>query len=146
MFGIGLGHQRLIQADLNLLLQIFTLIVIFVSLFLKRSGRVKSHGATMGIAVVFHVLSLIVVMGPSFFQSFEFYSGRIEILGVQTAWMHAIPGGIAIFLGVLLVALWAVKPSNIAPCHKRKRIMDITLILWLISLVFGIATYVLFYA
>jgi uncharacterized membrane protein YozB (DUF420 family) len=100
----------------------------------------------MGIAVVLHVLSLIVVMAPSFFQSFEFYSGRIQILGVQTAWMHAIPGGIAIFLGVLLVALWAVKPSNTGPCYKRKRIMDATLILWLISLVFGIATYFLFYA
>ena len=100
----------------------------------------------MGIAVVLHVLSLIVMMGPSFFQSFEFYSGKIGILGVQTAWMHAIPGGIAIFLGVFLVAVWAVKPSNTAPCYKRKRIMDVTLILWLISLVFGIATYVLFYA
>lgn len=146
MFEIGLGHPRLIQTDLNLLLQVVTLIIIFVGLFLKKSGKVKFHGATMGIAVLLHVLSLIVVMGPSFYQSSEFYLGQTGIQGVQTAWLHAIPGGLAILLGVLLVALWAVKPSNTAPCYKRKRIMDATLVLWLISLVFGVATYVLFYA
>jgi len=146
MFAIGLGHPRPIETDLNLILQIVTLIIIFASLFLKKSGKVKLHGATMGIAVLLHILSLIAVMGPSFSQSIEFYIGQTSFLGVQTAWIHAIPGGIAILLGVLLVALWAAKPSNIAPCYKRKRIMDATLALWLISIVFGIATYVFFYA
>jgi uncharacterized membrane protein YozB (DUF420 family) len=53
--------------------------------------------------------------------------------------------GIAVILGIVLVGAWALRPSNIAACSRMKRLMDITVLLWLISLIFGIATYMVFY-
>lgn len=145
LLAIGLGHPRFLHTDLNLLLQIITLAIIFVSLFYKKKGKLKMHGATMGLAVILHVLSFVLVMGPALFNYYEFFSTSTAISAVQTAWVHAIPGAVALLLGVVLVARWAVHASNVADCYKWKRVMDVTLLLWLFSLAFGIATYVLFY-
>ena len=144
--GLGLGHPRLLHTDLNLLIQIITLVIIFVSFYYKKKGKIKLHATIMGTAVVLHLLSFILIMGPSFVQSFTFYSSRLDFLGVQTAWIHAIPGSLALILGTYLVLVWAVKARDVASCYKRKRIMDATISLWLFSLLFGILTYILFYA
>lgn len=145
MLSIGLGHPRFLHTDLNLLIQILTLAIIFVSLYYKRKGKMKNHGATMGVAVVLHLLTFVSVMGPIFFEYFSFYSTSFDNTLAQVTWIHAVPGAIALILGIILVALWGVNSSNVAGCYKRKRIMDATIVLWLISLLFGIATYVLTY-
>ena len=107
--------------------------------------KFKIHGGLMGIAMILHVISLLAVMGPSLFQSFEYFITATSDFGVQTTWIHAFPGAIALILGIVLVGGWAMHPSNIAACSRRKRMMDITVLLWLVSLIFGIAVYVLFY-
>lgn len=135
----------LLNTSLNMLTQILTIIIIFVSLYFKKKGKIKLHGTSMGIAVILHLLTFVLVMGPIFAQNFSFFSSEMGLPLVQTTWLHAIPGAIALILAVFLVVIWAVKASNIAGCYKRKRIMDITLLLWLFSLVFGIVTYVLIY-
>jgi uncharacterized membrane protein YozB (DUF420 family) len=84
-------------------------------------------------------------MAPSFSHAYEYFTTATSDAGVQTTWIHAIPGAAAMILGILLVGLWALKPANIASCARRKRLMDITFLLWLISLVFGIVAYILFY-
>ncbi|PVX24348.1 MAG: hypothetical protein CW691_08040 [Candidatus Bathyarchaeum sp.] len=145
MLGIGLGHPRFVHTDLNMLTQILTLIIIFVSLYYKKKGKLKHHGATMGIAVIVHILTFVLVMGPIFSESFAFFSSEIDLALVQTTWLHVVPGTIAIILAIFLVVKWAINASNTAGCYKLKRIMDITLLLWLFSLAFGIATYILIY-
>ena len=99
----------------------------------------------MGVAVILHILSFFLVMAPSFSQAYEYFTTVTSDAGVQTTWIHAIPGATAMILGILLVGLWALKPANIASCVRRKRLMDITFLLWLVSLVFGIVSYMLFY-
>ncbi|MBT8171377.1 hypothetical protein KJN74_00700 [Candidatus Bathyarchaeota archaeon] len=136
----GLSH-----ADLNLLIQIISMIIIFVSLYFKRKGKLKLHGTVIGIAVVIHALTFILIMGPIFSESFTFFSTETSLILVQTTWLHAIPGAIALLLAVLLLILWIINPSNTLACFKRKRTMDATLVLWLFSLAFGIVTYILFY-
>ena len=128
-----------------MLLQIITLVIIFGSLFYKKKGKLKIYGITMGIATVLHVLSFVLVMCPALFNYFEFFSIQTGILAVQTAWVHAVPKAIVLLLGIFLVVKWAIQASNVAACYKRKRIMDVTLLLWVFSLAFGIATYALFY-
>lgn len=145
MLSIGLGHPRFLHTDLNLIIQILTMVIILVSLYFKKKGKLKHHGAIMGIAVVLHALTFFMVMGPIFSESFTFFSTETSLTLVQTTWLHAIPGAIALLLAILLVGFWVINPSNIASCFKRKRIMDITLTLWLFSLAFGIVTYMLFY-
>ena len=82
-------------------------------------------------------------MGSIFFEFLDFFSTETSLNYVQTIWIHAVPGAIALVLAIFLVVIWAVNPSNIKGCFKRKRIMDLTVILWIFSLIFGIVTYAL---
>ena len=145
MLSIGLGHPFLFNTTFNLLLQIITLGLIFLSLYFKIKNNYKIHGTTMGIALILHVLTFLLIMGPIFFDNYSFFSTETSFNYVQTTWLHAIPGAMALVLGIYLVLRWAINSSNIGGCIKRKRIMDLTLLLWMFSLVFGIATYVLIY-
>ena len=79
-------------------------------------------------------------MGPAFFTDFSGFVTFISLLEVQTMWIHAVFGLIAMILGAMIVVLWALNPNKIADCFKRKRIMDLTIVLWLTSLIFGIIT------
>ena len=139
------GTGALFQTDINLILQIVMFLIIIIGLVYKNKRKFKIHGGMMGIAVILHILTFVLVMGPSFSEGYDYFTTAASDLGVQTTWIHAIPGTIAMILGIVLVGAWALRPSNIAACSKMKRIMDITTILWLVSLIFGVATYFVFY-
>ena len=141
IFGTGAD----LQVDINLILQIVMFLIIVISLFYKNKNKFKIHGVLMGIAVILHVITFLTVMGPIFFGYFGEFTKYISYPEIQTTWIHAIPGAIAMILGIILVGLWALNPSNIAACSRRKRLMDVTVLLWLVSLIFGIATYIVFY-
>lgn len=142
---IGLGHPFLFNTTFNLVVQIITLGIIFLGLYFKMKNQFNKHGATMGIAVILHILTFLLVMGPIFFEFLDFFSTEINLNYVQTTWLHAIPGIITLISAIYLVSKWAIDTSNIKGCVGRKRIMDITIILWLFSLFFGIITYALIY-
>ena len=141
IFGTGAA----LNVDVNLILQIITFVIVVISLFYKNKMKFKIHGVLMGIAIILHVLTFLAVMGPIFFGYFSEFVEYVSYPEVQTTWIHAIPGAIAMVMGIMLVGLWALYPSNIAACSRRKRLMDITVLLWLVSLIFGIATYILLY-
>ncbi len=139
------GTGAIFQTDINLILQIVMFLIIIIGLIYKVKRKFKIHGILMGIAIILHVLSFVLVMGPSFFEAYDYFTMATFNLGVQTTWIHAVPGAIAMILGIILVVAWAIRPSNVARCSRLKRLMDVTLLLWLISLLFGIATYFVFY-
>lgn len=144
MTGI-LGTNAHLGADINLILQIIMLLFLIIGMVYKNKRKFKMHGGIMGIAVILHILTFLTVMGPPFFESFNYYITATSDLRVQTTLAHAVPGAIAMILGIILVGAWALRPSNIAACSRMKRLMDITVLLWLVSLIFGIATYLVFY-
>ena len=72
---------------------------------------------------------------------FVSYEGKIFPVEIKETRALAI----AEILGTGLVGAWALHPSDTAACSRRKRIMDITILLWSVSLVFGIAAYLIFY-
>ena len=139
------GTGAVLQTDINLILQIVMFLIIVIGLVYKNKRKFKIHGGIMGIAVILHILSLLVVMGPAFSEGYEYFTTGTSDAGVQTTWIHAVPGAIAMIMGIVLVGAWALRSSNIAACSRRKRLMDITVLLWLISLIFGITTYIFFY-
>jgi len=139
------GTGAVLQTDINLILQIVMFLIIIIGLVYKNKNKFKIHGGIMGIAVILHVLSLLLVMGPSFSEGYDFFTTATSELGVQTTWIHAVLGAIAMIMGIVLVGAWALRSSNIAACSRRKRLMDITVLLWLVSLIFGITTYIVFY-
>ncbi len=102
------GTGALIQTDINLVLQVVMLIIIVVGLVYKSKRKFKIHGGLMGIAVILHLISLFAVMLPSFNDGYDYFTTATSELGVQTIWIHAVPGAIALILGIVLVAAWAL--------------------------------------
>ena len=139
------GTGAIIQTDINLTIQIVMLIFIVISLIYKNKRKFKTHAELMGIAVILHLISFFAVMLPSFYYNLDYFVTATSDLGAQTIWIHAIPGALSMILGIFLVAAWVLSPANISACSKRKRLMDITIILWSISLIFGIASYMFYY-
>jgi uncharacterized membrane protein YozB (DUF420 family) len=139
------GTNAVLITDINLLIQIIAFILILVGFGYKTKGKFRNHGVAMGAAVVLHLTSFLLAMGPSFLDGFEFFTTDTSLLGVQTMWVHAVTGAIALVLGIVIVVTWIARVSDIAACTRRKRLMDVTVLLWLISLIFGIATYLNFY-
>ena len=136
------GTNALLIADLNLLVQIASFILLLCALLYKAKGKFKIHGSMMGIAVLLHFITFLIAMGPSFVVSYGFLTTDTLQFWIQTLWVHVISGALSLVLGIFLVAAWIPKVPNIKPCFGRKRIMDATAVLWAISLVFGIVTYV----
>ena len=130
---------------MNFIFQLTTFVLIIISVVFKKKKKFKTHGQLMGVAIVMHIISFITIMGPVFFTDFEGFVSFVSYPEIQTMWIHVIPGLIAMILGTSIVGLWALNPNNLTTCRKRKRIMDIIIILWLTSLIFGLTTYTLFY-
>jgi uncharacterized membrane protein YozB (DUF420 family) len=139
------GTSAVLITDLNLIVQIIAFILVLIALVYKAKGKFKIHGSIMGVAVILHFVTFIVAMGPSFVTSIDFFMTETSQLGVQTLWVHALTGVLSLVLGFFLVFAWITNASKIELCFRRKRIMDATMILWALSLVFGIATYLIFY-
>ncbi|MCJ7423195.1 hypothetical protein MUP01_02865 [Candidatus Bathyarchaeota archaeon] len=130
----------LIPPQANMIVQIALLVLLLVSLGLKRRHKYLLHGATMLIAVLLSVFSLLLIMLPSLFSLEIIKTQPLHILSVITL-THVAVGVLADLLALLLVASWVLQPS-VQKCARRKRLMRITLWLWLTALFVG----VLFYA
>ena len=144
MSGIFSPNSALIT-DVNLMIQIVSFLIISVAIGYKIKKNYRIHGILMGIGVILHLLFFGVAMWPSFSGAFDFFTTSTFLLGVQTMWIHAIPGLITIILGLYVLVSWLLHVSDISGCFKKKRIMDVVLVSWLISLIFGIVTYLYFY-
>jgi len=134
----------ILLSQANLILEIIILIVLFAAFALKRRGKFRKHGSMMLAGVVLNILSFTIVMGPAFFsleQNGLFdHPGRLYFATLA----HAGLGGTALVLGIFLVASWHLQVS-IQKCMRRKKIMRMTFVLWIIALILGILLYMLLY-
>lgn len=129
----------LFVAQVNLVFQIVVLAVFSVSLMLKSKRKLYLHGITMLIALVFNTASFAVVMLPSSLRLN--YSFNLFSLVTIT---HVILGALAESFAVWLVASWHLQ-SSFQSCMKRKKIMRVTMVLWLMALLLGILVYIFLY-
>jgi len=127
-------------AEMNLILHIIILVVLFVSLELKFMKRLFLHGATMLIALVLHVISFILVMWPSFRLSYPYGYNTFSFITVT----HAILGGTTLILAIWLIASWRFQRS-LKSCSKRKNKMLLVFVMWVIALLLGILLYLYLY-
>ncbi len=134
----------ILLSQANLVLEIIILMVLFAAFALKRKGKFLKHGGAMLVGVVLNILSFVIVMGPAFFslgQNGLFdHPGRLYFVTL----VHAGLGGIALVLGVFLVASWHLQAST-QNCVRRKKIMLLTFVLWVLALILGILLYMLLY-
>lgn len=144
MSGIFSPNSALIT-DVNLMIQILSLLIVSIAIGYKIKKNYRVHGILMGIGIILHLVFFAVAMWPSFSGGFNFFTTSTSLLGVQTMWIHAIPGFMTIILGLFVLVSWLLHGFNISSCFKKKRIMDAVLISWSTSLIFGIVTYLSFY-
>jgi len=132
-------------AQINLVLQIVILALLSVSMrTLKKKRNYYLHGSTMTIATVLNAFSFTLVMGPSLLNLRELIVDKpLNIISVATM-THAILGAIAEILAVWIVVSWHLRSST-KYCVRKRRIMRVTMVLWLIALFSGILLYAFLY-
>jgi uncharacterized membrane protein YozB (DUF420 family) len=139
------GTSASLMNDLTLLIQIVSFVLVLGAMAYKVKKKWKIHGFIMGAALVLHFINFLMAMLPSFMLHFSLYATGTSYLFVQTLWIHAISGGLVLVLGFFIMIPWIPKPSSLKHCFRRKRLMDATVLLWAVSLAFGIATYIALY-
>jgi hypothetical protein len=131
-------------SDGNMLFQITILCVLVFSLLFKFRQSYSKHGATMGIAVALHTISIFAIMVPSLAAITGIFENVLSPLAIVIL-LHAVVGSLVELLGVYLTTAWALGHFGVEVCFRRKRVMDLTLILWLVELALGAYVYILLY-
>jgi len=129
-----------VESTISLGIQLVVLALLIGALFLKSKNKYRQHGIVMFSAVVLHIVSILAVMVPSF----RAYVGP-GVINFSDIWaivtfVHVSTGLIAVLVGIWLVGSWHLK-TDIKQCFRKKRFMDATLILWLLSILLGIMLY-----
>jgi len=128
----------------NLVFQIVILALLFVSLVLKKKRNYFLHGSTMMIAAILNAFSFILVMGPSLLDLGELVVNYPLNRLSMVAMVHGILGAIAEILAIWIVVSWRLRSST-KYCVRKRKIMRVTTVLWLISLFSGILLYAFLY-
>lgn len=131
------------SADLSLLFQVVAFIVLMVAVVFKRKARYGVHASLILVAVLLHVVSVFVVMVPSLLG----YGGVFEALSIVSAVFagHAVLGFLVLLLSVWLLGSWLTHTRDFKPCFKRKNVMRVTVVFWVLELLLGVYVYVLLY-
>lgn len=135
--------EPLISPQVNAVLQAVILVLLFVSLAVKQRKRYSMHGITMFTAVVLNLLSLVLIMIPSLLSTEIIFSQPLHLISI-TMLVHSGLGVVTVILGVWLVASWRLQ-SSLKNCIKNRRLMRVTIALWLIVLAVGFLLYYLLY-
>jgi len=130
-----------VGSTVSLVIQVVVLALIIIALIIKRQNKYRQHGIVMLSAVILHIISIFAVMVPSFA---EFYAMPSLIdyadIFVMLTLVHVIAGVISAVLGVWIVGSWHLQ-KDLKPCFRKKRVMDVTVTLWVLALVLGIILY-----
>jgi uncharacterized membrane protein YozB (DUF420 family) len=130
------------MAFANLLIEIAVLLLIALSLFLKKKKKFVWHGNVMLVAVLITGVLVISHMGPSLIYLLREEIPVLDPIAL-VGLFHGIVGAIAGFLGIWLVGTWAYVQADIKYCIQRKKLMRIILALWVLALGVGILYYLL---
>jgi membrane-bound metal-dependent hydrolase YbcI (DUF457 family) len=123
--------------------EVVVLCLLVGAFFLKTRKRYRQHGIVMFSAVVLHIVSILVVMVPSFAAFVGPGSVNFANVLVMVTFIHVSVGLVTALLGVWLVLSWRFK-VDIRGCFRKKRVMDATLVLWLLTITMGIYLYLAF--
>ena len=134
----------MLEIDIDLLIQAIAVAILLIGFLYRR--KVKRHGLLMGSAILLESGAFMAIMGPVFFSSIYFFLTRFS-LTLEVFLLHAFTGMVALVLSFCLFAAWLPKVSKTGPCYQtsRKRIMILTIVLWVTSVVIGALGYLLAY-
>jgi hypothetical protein len=130
------------MAFTNLILQIVVLLLIGLSLFLKKKKKFVWHGNVMLLAVLITGVLVVSHMGPSLIYLLREEIPVLDPIAL-VGLFHGIIGAVAEFLGIWLVGTWAYVQEDIKYCIQRKKLMRAILVFWVLSLGVGVLYYLL---
>lgn len=134
MAGI-LGTRAGMSADANLLLQTIIFILLMMGVAFVKKKNLPSHEKAMKAVAALNLVSLLSVMVPSLVINLGPLLTSYPALGT-TALVHAMIGGPAAIFGIT----WAFRKFR-----NIRTWMLITVSLWLLGYLLGIANYVMGY-
>jgi uncharacterized membrane protein YozB (DUF420 family) len=132
--------DMLIPPQANVAFQVLILATLFASIAFKLKRRFFLHGATVLIALVMNTVSFLLVMLPSLMNKEIFRTQSVFTPFYSVTLAHAVLGAIAEILAVWLVASWHLQSST-RNCVRKRKVMDMTLVLWILALLLGILLY-----
>lgn len=136
-----LGTAAPLRSDVNLLVQVVILVLLFVGFYVVKRLKFGQHGYFMFFAVAVNLLSMIFVMLPSALSiiggaSLTFFTGLMAL--------HSALGAVAEVWGIYIVAVWRFRRPG-QSCFKLRNHMRVLMILWVMTSVLGFALYGLLY-
>jgi len=138
-----LGTKAGLISDLNLLLQIVIIIILFAGFFFaKRKIRYDMHGKIMGIAVFLNLISLIFVMVPGTIGGLSSLASRIMQPAILLTTIHKVFGGLAEILGIIFIII--LRPCGSKFIKNTRFLMKTTFALWIIAFLLGVTAYIFF--
>ena len=142
-----LGTSAGFGADLNLTIQLIMGLALIGGAFLARAKRYAAHGVCMTAVLVLNLVPIAVVMLPSFRQLvLPQLSGHLHKRYYAVAAVHGVLGCAVELLGLFILL---VAGTNLLPeawRFKRWKLwMRLELALWMVVLLSGIGTYIVWY-
>lgn len=142
-----LGTPASFGADLNLIVQIVMGVALLADALLARAKRFRAHAVCMTAVLLINLVAVCLVMWPSFDQLvLPRLAHHLARRNAAIAAVHGILGCVAELLGlhILLVAGTSLLPETWR--FKRWKLwMRVELALWMVLLVSGIGTYIVWY-
>ncbi|HLX08652.1 MAG TPA: DUF420 domain-containing protein [Thermoanaerobaculia bacterium] len=135
-------------ANVNLILQVAMGVTLLVGMVLARRRWFTAHRVVQTAVVLLNVVLVALVMAPAFHAQ-HIFSGALRHprqLYFTAALLHAVVGTVAFVLGLYVVASAGtpILPERLR-LRRYKPWMRATLGIWLLALLLGIATYVVWY-
>jgi uncharacterized membrane protein YozB (DUF420 family) len=129
------------ESTISLSIEMVALGLLISGYLLKRQKKYRQHGLSMLSALALHIVAILFVMVPSLAAFFSVPSAVnfADILVIVTL-VHVSAGLLAALLGVWLVGSWHFQES-LQTCFRKKRVMDVTLSLWLLAIALGLVLY-----
>jgi uncharacterized membrane protein YozB (DUF420 family) len=128
-----------------LLIQIIVLGLLVYGYWLFKRLLFQKHGKIMALAVVLHLTVIFAIMVPSFVLAVTPKYVVPHIYGIVSiiTLIHVPLGIIAVSFGAWFVIAWRFQ--GLKGCFNKKKLMLATMIIWLVSIFFGIALYSILY-
>jgi len=126
-------------SEINLILQVVILVVLFAGVFQTKRKRFNHHGYLMFFVVALNFLSISLVMGPSAARILIGTSPSTFTLLVA---IHSLIGVVSEGLGVFIVLIWRIRRTE-GSCYKLKNYMKALTYLWILSIIMGVTIYLL---
>jgi len=134
------NYVGLNDAQINLIIQSYWVGLIVTSMGFRKAGNYFMHGVLMAVVVIATVVgfSMVLVMSPPSAGSMDsYFASPLKVAEIVAHSVLSIP---AIAFGVWSVAIW--RPNSATFPAKSRRIVQLTVILWVLSYVAGVLGYI----